>query len=143
MRSIFLKALFLLSGLFLVAIAQAAPQSGTVIQISRKLRMSSQESTPPRDYYLDLGEQHGVKVGDVFTVYRELSVINELSGQNASLLRVPLGEVTVYLVGEQVSVGRITQSLSPNDLPVMNSTQIRVGDVASLKSNLPFKPQSP
>ncbi len=101
--------------------------------------MSVGEISAPKDYYIDLGEQNGVKVGDIFTVSRVMSVLNESTGDSTNLLRIPLGEVKVFLVGEFSSIARLTAPVDPKELPVLNYPLVMLGDEVELKTILPFQ----
>jgi hypothetical protein len=124
------------------AIGSAIP-SGSVIQISHKLSMTSTETSPEKDYFIDVGAKDGVKAGDTFDIFRKLTVINVPTGNVTDLLKVPFGEMKVYLVGDSASVAHISRPPEFKDLPVIEYTGVMLGDEVRLKSNLPFKQATP
>jgi len=141
MRSFFVGGLLIFVGIFagLPGELTAASVTGSIIQVSRKLRMTSAETSPPKDYYIDLGEQHGIKVGDILTVSRVMAVVNENTGDSHSVLHIPLAEVKVFLVGENASVARLAAPVDAKDLPVLNYPSVMLGDEVELKTSLPFQ----
>jgi hypothetical protein len=124
--------------LFLPSVVSYA-SSGSIVQVSHRLQMSSKEPVPPKDFYIDLGMNDGVKEGDVFSVYRTVNVVNMVNGYSPNLMRVPLGELKIFLVGEYTSIARMANRIAEADLPVLDYPDFMLGDVVDLKSNLPFK----
>lgn len=131
-------------GLILLLGASLA-EAGTIIQVSRRLRMSNVEPNPPKDFFIDMGTRDGVREGDVMTVYRFVPVLNVLAGAPHQLLRVVLGEIKILSAGESVAVGRVLQERAPNELPAMDSQAFMMGDQvervgsAPAKTGLPFE----
>ncbi len=131
--------MFLGLALVVSGISASAATTGSVIQVSRKLRMSASEPPAPRDYYLDLGQLNGVKVGDLFTVFRVMAVMNENTGDSTNILRIPLGELKVILAGDYTSIARMAAPIDLRELPVMNYPIVMLGDEVELKTSLPFQ----
>lgn len=130
-----MKTLILVSLIFLTLTAEAT--TGSIIQVTRKLRMSANETLPPKDYFLDLGQRNGVKVGDVYEVTRQIPITNAFAGGAWHLMKVTLGEVKIYAVGESTSVGRVEVERDPSSLPAMEYQSFMIGDGVQLKTNLP------
>jgi hypothetical protein len=121
----------LLVVLLLSSLGYAA--NGTIIQVSRKLRLSYNESMPPKDYFIDLGTRNGIKVGDVFEVTRQIPVQNSLSEGPWHLMKVTLGDIRVYAVGESTAVGHSDFEREPTALPAMEFQTFMLGDEVALK----------
>jgi hypothetical protein len=133
------KTFVILSALlFSFCDALGAANPGTLIQVTRRLRMSFNDPVPPKDFFIDLGTRNGVKVGDVFEVSRHLPVNNALSGSPWHLMRIVLGEIRIYAVGESTAVGRAEIEREPSSLPAMDYSVFMVGDEVQLKTNLPL-----
>lgn len=116
-----------------------ASNQGTIIQVQRRLRMSYLEAMPPKDYFFDLGERDGLKVGDIVEAFRFIPVPNSLSGGAWHLMRISLGELRVQFVGESTSVGRFEKEREINSLPAMEYQSLMMGDHVQMKTGLPFK----
>lgn len=93
--------------------------------------MSGAEKPLPRDFYVDLGAKHGLKEGDKIQVSRLIPVMQSMSGQPASLVRLPMGEAAVLRVSDFVSLARTTQLVPPSQLPSMNYYQFMLGDTVT------------
>ncbi|MBY0371580.1 hypothetical protein K2X33_12910 [bacterium] len=128
-----LKIAFLLACLVCPAFGAA----GSILQSTRRLRMSSIEPLPVKDFYVDLGVRDGVRVGDVFTVRRPVSVTNGQSDANVHLVLVPMGELRVLAVGETVCITRPENTIDSSLLPAFQYAGFMVGDEVLTKSHLP------
>ena len=112
---------------------------GTIIQITRPLAMTSLPPLPPKDFYIDIGQHDGVKVGDVLEVSRELTVVNGLSGLPDHVMKVVIGNLKIILAGDFNSIGRAEGGLNPQELPSLDPPTFMLGDLVHLKSSLPFR----
>ena len=90
--------------------------------------MSDSEPIPPKDIFLDVGGRQGLHVGDMIPVHRSVMVLNRESGQPDGTVRVMMGELKLIAVGEANSVGRLQPGTVPEELPVMDSREIMLGD---------------
>ena len=116
-----------------------ATASGTVIQVARRLRMSYSEPMPPKDYFIDLGERDGLKVGDTIEAFRYVPVPSRMASGDWHVMRVTLGELKVKQVGESTSVARFEKERELNSLPAMDYQSLMLGDQVIVKTGLPFK----
>lgn len=112
--------------------------SGTIIQSTRVLRMTSTELPVPKAYFIDLGARDGVKEGSVVEVRRELPVLAAFSGRFYQFVSIVLGELKMMAVGEYSSLGSVQTQKDPKQLPAMEYPMFMVGDVVELKTDLPF-----
>jgi hypothetical protein len=119
---------------FLSALSVAT--EGTIVQVSRNLRMSAAETAPPKEFYIDLGLRDGIRSGDLLAVSRWVGVSDALTGE-PRLLKVELGELVVVRAGESTSVTRLSRTTDPKDLPVMEYRTFMVGDIVSSRRELP------
>lgn len=108
--------------------------TGTIIQVTRRLRMTAAEPLAPKDYFFDLGQRNGVQVGDVLEVYRMLPVMNQLTGGAWHLMKVTMGEVKIYMVGESTSVGHLESDRDLSAIPVHDYPNFMLGDQVDTKT---------
>jgi hypothetical protein len=118
----------------------AAYYQGSILGVTRKLKMTANEPLPPKDYFIDLGARQGIKPGQVFDVYRTIPVVDSWSGQPKEFLRVALGQLEVSYVGDSSSVARLTEQTDIKDLPAMDNPWFMVGDGVESNTSLPFQP---
>lgn len=130
---------FLIFALFLPDIGLGASSSpspavnGAIIQVNRKLRLSYNDPMPPKDYFIDLGTRNGIKVGDILEVTRQMPVRNSLSEGPWHVMKVSLGEMRIYVVGESTAVGHMEFEREPSSLPTMDFPTFMLGDEVALK----------
>ncbi len=104
--------------------------------------MSSLEAQAPKDYFIDLGQRNGVQPGDVLQVYRMVPVMNQLTGGAWHLMKVVLGEVKIYIVGESTSVGHLESDRDLSSIPVHDYPNFMLGDQVELKAPLVALPEA-
>ena len=116
-----------------------ATVTGTVIQVARRLRMTYLEPLPPKDFFIDIGERDGLKIGDTIEAFRYVPVPNRMSSGDWHVMRVSLGELRLKQVGESTSVARFERDREISSLPAMDYQSLMLGDQVILKTGLPFK----
>jgi hypothetical protein len=124
----------------LTSIPAEAMHSGTILQVTRKVKLTSTEPDSPRDFVIDLGTNQEVKVGDTVVVSRWIPIQDSTTDDPKDFLRVTLGEIQVNFIGANSCIGRMTTHVEAKDLPTMDNPWFMVGDAVQLKSSLPFKP---
>lgn len=138
-----LKLGILIFSVLFSEISFASPQQGSIIYISRKLKMSSSEPATAKDFYVDLGERQGLKLGDILEVFRVTPVLNGVTGDASNFVRIHLGDIKIILLGEFSSIGRVNAVVDPKDLPVLDHSSFMLGDAVEPKSSLPFDGRTP
>lgn len=101
--------------------------------------MTNAEPLPPKDFYIDMGARDGLKEGEILTVYRLLPVVNALVGAPHNILRVPLGEVKVTILGESSAATRVHTQRDLAELPALDPQSFMLGDQVQKKTSLPFQ----
>ena len=137
-----LKVVILTLSVF-ASVSFAAAPDGSIIYITRKLKMSAAEPATAKDYYVDLGERQGLKLGDILEVFRVQPVLNGVTGDASNFVRIRLGDIKIILLGEFSSIGRVQSVADPKELPVLDHPGFMLGDVVEPKSSLPFDGRTP
>lgn len=132
-----MKALILIPLLLALACEAEPTAKGVILQVSRKLRMSNSEPLPPREYFVNVGREHGVKDGDILEVIRSVPIIDTVAGGDLMFMRVSLGQLKLSQVGEAVSSGRAHQERQPADLPPLEYSSFMLGDEVELAAQKP------
>lgn len=99
--------------------------------------MTSDEAPAPKQYFINLGRNQSIKVGDTFVVLRMIPVTDSLVGEHRDFMRIVLGELQVQAVGDNASFGPMLNRVDSKDLPTMDSPWFMSGDTVQLKTNLP------
>jgi len=136
-----MKKLILILSLFITT-QNSFSASGSIIQVTRRLRMSYMESLAPKDYFIDLGHRNGVQVGDILQVYRMVPVMNQLTGGAWHLMKAVLGEVKIYMVGESTCVGHLESDRDLSSIPVHDYPNFMLGDQVESKAPLAELPEA-
>lgn len=105
--------------------------------------MSANEPASAKDFYVDLGERQGMKLGDILEVFRVKPVLNGVTGDASNFVKIHLGEIKIILLGEFSSIGRINAVTDPKELPVLDHAGFMLGDEVEPKSSLPFDGRTP
>lgn len=127
----------ILLGLFLFSSGAECASPGMIVQVSRKIRMRNSDPIPEKEYFVNLGRQSGIKEGDVLQVVRGVAVVDVLTAGELLYLRVVMGELRIFQVGESVSVGRIFTARAPDELPPLDDFDFVMGDEVRLVSAEP------
>ena len=91
------------------------------------------QNRPVKDFYLNGGEESGIRKSMVLDVYRD-KFISNAEGANINI-SVPVGQVKVLKVFKDIAIARITSLDSPDKTPVLEYRTVMLGDYAVLKDN--------
>jgi len=104
-----------------------------IIEIRRSLPLKNLEPVLT-DYYLNAGENLGIKPGTLFTLYRRVSVIDRLGGNQGKPLAIPVGKIKIMYVSREMSVARVHAIQSFDKSPLLEFQSIMMGDVINVGS---------
>ncbi len=142
----YVKTLALIFSILLLGIAEssfAIRESGSIIRVQRKIRMSESDPLPPKEYFIDLGSRDGLQAGDQLQVYRQLPVVNGQSGGPWHILRVRIGDLKVAYVGETSSLAREVEGRDLASLPPLEYQTFMLGDEVQRTMGLQKETSSP
>jgi outer membrane protein OmpA-like peptidoglycan-associated protein len=91
------------------------------------------QNRPVTDFYLNGGEESGIKKSMVLDVYRD-KFIRDAAGDNINI-SVPVGKVKVLKVYKDIAIARIMSLDSPDNTPVLEYRTVMLGDYAVLRDN--------
>jgi len=123
--------------------SMAVRESGAIIQVQRKIRMSDADPLPPKEYFVDLGSRDGVQAGEQLEVYRTIPVVNGHSGGPWHVLRVKIGDLRIDYVGETSSLAREVEGRDIASLPPLETSSFMLGDEVSRKTGLQIESANP
>ncbi|MFZ4403818.1 MAG: hypothetical protein ACOYOK_06920 [Pseudobdellovibrionaceae bacterium] len=124
----------LLWTLFLLWTSGAYAHELRVIDVKNNIAMSEQEPRY-RDYYLS-GDGFGeLKKNLVITAQRKINVRDASGSQAYGEILIPVGQLKVIQVFNNVAVAREFKLLSREDLPVLDQAGILVGDTVNVKDS--------
>ncbi|MBI4404383.1 MAG: hypothetical protein HY537_09495 [Deltaproteobacteria bacterium] len=131
---------FMVCCILFIGLPSFAAPSGNIVEVTKRLRLSSAEAMPPKDYFIDVGTKHGINEGSVLEVKRVILAMDRFSGMGRHFIPIVLGELRVVAAGEYSSIARVHSQRSLDQLPSMDYSVFMLGDSVEMKSALPFQP---
>ena len=129
----------LLIGVFTILIILSADlsiawaQKVTVFDVKKNLKLTEDEKTY-RDYYINAGEEEGLRAGMIVTVERSQSTYDHHQNMSPGELRVAVGKLKIIHVQKGLSVGRLHSRFSSDHRPMLNYNYIMIGDHLDLST---------
>ncbi|MFK8138307.1 MAG: hypothetical protein AB8E15_08110 [Bdellovibrionales bacterium] len=105
----------------------------SVFFIKKNIKMSNSE--PVRhDFYLNAGANNGLKAGMVITVTRKVPFQDAVVLNISEELSVPVAELELIHVQGGLSVARLSKSLVSEGTPILDYSNVMIGDTINLGS---------
>jgi hypothetical protein len=122
-----------LINLIVVFAFEAFSKEVQVIDIRKNLKLNNDDKEFT-DYYLNAGNDMGIKPGTLFTLYRRISVIDRLGTNQGRPLSIPVGKIKIIYVAKDLSVAR-TEKLEKNETsPLLDYRGVMLGDLINVGS---------
>lgn len=104
-----------------------------VIEIRKNLQLSANE-TVYTDYYLNAGDDLGIKPGTTFVLYRRVNVIDRLGTNQGRSLALPVGKIKIIYVAKDLSVARVDKLEDNKSTPILEHRGVMLGDLINVVS---------
>ena len=119
--------------IFSLSISTFAQSSRTyaVFDVRKSLPLKDKD-TIQKDYYVNLGTEHGAKVGSILSVKRRLPVIDVYRNQAQGDLVIEIAKLKVIHTQSTMSVGRLMSVVNPKNIPVVQYESLMMGDQVEL-----------
>jgi hypothetical protein len=85
-----------------------------------------------KNYYLNIGNGHGVNAGTKLDVYRNISMDNPYSTSKRVHYKVKVGEVEVIHVDQDASIAKLTNLSSDNNGLQLEINSLMIGDMVKV-----------
>ncbi|MBT4761857.1 MAG: hypothetical protein HOO06_09195 [Bdellovibrionaceae bacterium] len=121
-----LLAGFLMLALFISKNSMAG-NNLLVFDVKKSLPLSDKE-TVYKDFYINGGDEYGLRPGMLVTVYRSKAMYDNYSNKSAGDLKIFVGRLKIIHVQNGLAVARMFSTLSRKRLPILEYTTIMVGD---------------
>lgn len=122
----FISVLFL--SLNILAGSEALADS-TVYQVYRSIDLGEGGTQPPKDIFVSIGADKGMKKGSMLDVYRRISSFDNLTQKHMGDHMIPVGKLRVIHVDEKTSIARADRFVSVEQEPALLPQAIMIGDV--------------
>lgn len=104
-----------------------------VIEIRKNLQLTNGEPVFT-DYYLNAGDDLGIKPGTTFVLYRRVNVIDRLGTNQGRALSLPVGKIKIIYVAKDLSVARVDKLEENKNTPVLEHRGVMLGDLINVGS---------
>ena len=119
-------------GAILTFPTKAIADDHVVYSVYNGLNMGNENEIPRRDFYINMGDSHGVKNGMVLEVLRKTSTYDLLSKKLYKDMIVPIAKVKVIHTESQGCVARLL-TMNPLDrTPAFDPYKVLVGDLVRI-----------
>lgn len=99
----------------------------TVFDVRRPVSLENGQELP-KDFFINAGVEAGIKVGMVVTVNRRQTLYDPFQSKSPGDLVVPVGQLRVIHVQENLSVARLVEVMGREMLPTLEYDAVMVGD---------------
>jgi hypothetical protein len=113
-----------------------------IVDVRRNIPLSDDEPVF-KDFYINGGAKDGLKPNLVITAIRKTSIRDASGTQSLGELSIPVAQVRVVFVAENLAVAREYKVLSRDDLPMLEQIGVMSGDVLDLKGSFIDKQRKP
>jgi hypothetical protein len=107
---------------------RALSNEHTVYQVFRPVDLGFENFTVPKDIYVSVGAEDGVRKGAKLDVFRKVASFNHLTQQHVGDHLVPVARVKVIHVDQRTAIARLDQFVSLDKEPALYPQAIMIGD---------------
>lgn len=132
LHSIFLQALFILGFVSFTLSGSASADLKEFRIINAETNFDKEKNTnrdSHLDYYINGGEEDGLRISMLLDVFRPQHVTDKKSGKDYEI-RLPVGQLRITYISRNLSIARIHALASSPDTPVLRQSSVMVGDYA-------------
>jgi hypothetical protein len=122
----------------LVAFAEE-PKQIQIFEVRKMLQLTSKDPIV-RDYYVNAGQEMGLKEGAMVLVYRKTPLADPYKEQTQAHVDLPVGTMKIIYSDRTMAIGRMKELKSPKDSPVLDGENFMVGDRIDMRT-LSFEKQ--
>ncbi len=101
----------------------------TVYPVFRPIDLGETQVAPPRDIFITIGANQGVKKGTLLDVYRRISSFDNLTQKHMGDHMIPVGRLRVIHSDEGTAIARLDNLVSIEKEPALLPQAVMIGDV--------------
>ncbi len=125
-----LLALFI----FLFTASMSVAKEYIIFSIAQDLPMGYEGEVIKKNFYMNIGEQQGIREGTTLDVFRTLSKVDPYTNKQRYNFKVKIGQVKVLHTEETASIGVLKKMNSGDDAPVYEIDGFMIGDQVAVSS---------
>lgn len=128
--NLFLRAFGLLAIAAIGASAQAREHQ--IYSVSEEVPMGYENEVLKKNYYVNIGENQGVRRGATLDVFRIVSKLNPYENQKRINHRIKIGELKILHADEEAAIGALKTLENGEDAPLFEIENFMIGDHVSV-----------
>jgi hypothetical protein len=106
----------------------------TIYQVYRPIDLGESDVPPPKDVFISMGTDQGVKKGSVLDVYRKVTSFDNLTQKHMGDHLIPVGRVKVIHAEAKNAIARLDKFVSIENEPALLPQAIMIGDLVRIKN---------
>ncbi len=119
--------------IYTATVALADSKEYSIFDVRRTFAMKDSDPIY-RDYYINMGSDNGLQVGDTLSVKRHVPIIDSYKNKAQGDMIVQIAKIKVIHSQPSMSVARTIAESSYQNIPVVQFEQIMMGDRVELVS---------
>lgn len=125
-----IATLWVLSGIFVTSFfTRAVANEHTVYEVFRPIDLGESDRPPPRDIFVNMGSNDGLKKGSILDVYRKISSFDNLTEKVAGDHIIPVGRLKVIHSDAKTAIARVEKFVSVEQEPALLPQTVMIGDL--------------
>lgn len=133
MRLSCMKTFFTL--ILLVSSLSVMARDHLIFSVAEDIPMGWKDEILRRNYYVDMGSNHGIQKGSTLTVFRTISKRNPYDNKKRVSYRIPIGTLEVIHAEDNSAIGNIKKLYNTVKDPLFEINNFMIGDNVEVKVN--------
>ena len=104
----------------------------SVYEVFRAVDLGESDRPPPKEIFVNMGSNQGVKKGSVLDVYRKVVSFDNLSEKVGGEHMIPVGRIKVIHTDEKTAIARVDRFVSLEQEPSLLPQTVMIGDLVRL-----------
>jgi hypothetical protein len=101
----------------------------SVYEVFRAVDLGESDRPPPKEIFINMGSNQGVKKGSILDVYRKIASYDNLTEKLAGEHVIPVGRIKVIHADEKTAIARVDRFVSLEQEPALLPQAIMIGDL--------------
>ena len=122
--------------LLLLALSmQTYARDHLIFSVAEDIPMGWKDDINRRNYYVNMGSEHGIKKGTTLTVFRTVSKRNPYDNKKRVNYRIPIGTLEVIHAEDTSAIGSLKKLYKTAKDPLFEINSFMIGDAVEVKVN--------
>jgi hypothetical protein len=104
----------------------------SVYEVFRAVDLGESDRPPPKEIFVNMGSNQGIKKGSVLDVYRKVVSFDNLSEKVGGEHMIPVGRIKVIHTDEKTAIARVDRYVSLEQEPSLLPQTVMIGDLVRL-----------